>query len=156
MSASGGRQVVMAGGDGGAIGIVRDVAYIRDRIVNVFFYGAPGANDREWVLIDAGLPGTARSVREAARERFGDRPPEAIVLTHGHFDHVGALKSLVDEWDVPVYAHGLEHPYLDGRSSYPPPDPAAGGGMMGAGFVMRGRDKPLLDYWDGEDIGDDT
>jgi uncharacterized cupin superfamily protein len=26
----------------------------------------------------------------------------------------------------------------------------AGGGMMAAEFVLRGRDKPLLDYWDGE------
>lgn len=32
---------------------------------------------------------------------------------------------------------------------------AAGGGMMGAEFVLRGRDKPLLDYWDGEDIGEE-
>jgi uncharacterized cupin superfamily protein len=32
----------------------------------------------------------------------------------------------------------------------------AGGGMMGAKFVMQGRDRPLLDYWDGEDIGDAT
>ena len=31
----------------------------------------------------------------------------------------------------------------------------AGGGMMGAEFVLRGRDKPLLDYWDGEDIGEE-
>lgn len=31
----------------------------------------------------------------------------------------------------------------------------AGGGMMGASFVMQGRDKPLLDYWDGEDIGEE-
>ncbi len=30
----------------------------------------------------------------------------------------------------------------------------AGGGMMGAEFVLRGRDKPLLDYWDGEDTGE--
>jgi uncharacterized cupin superfamily protein len=29
-----------------------------------------------------------------------------------------------------------------------------GGGMMAAEFVLRGRDKPLLDYWDGEDIGE--
>lgn len=31
---------------------------------------------------------------------------------------------------------------------------SAGGGMMGAKFVLRGRDKPLLDYWDGEDTGE--
>ena len=31
----------------------------------------------------------------------------------------------------------------------------AGRGMVSADFVLRGRDKPLLDYWDGEDIGED-
>jgi uncharacterized cupin superfamily protein len=31
----------------------------------------------------------------------------------------------------------------------------AGGGMMGASFVMQGRERPRLDYWDGEDIGED-
>jgi uncharacterized cupin superfamily protein len=30
----------------------------------------------------------------------------------------------------------------------------SGGGMVNAEFVLRGREKPLLDYWDGEDIGD--
>ncbi len=30
----------------------------------------------------------------------------------------------------------------------------ADGGMMSAEFVLRGRDKPLLDYWDGEDTGE--
>ena len=31
----------------------------------------------------------------------------------------------------------------------------AGGGMVNAEFVLRGREKPNLDYWDGEDIGDE-
>ncbi len=31
---------------------------------------------------------------------------------------------------MPVYAHDLEMPYLTGRSKYPPPDPAVGGGAM--------------------------
>jgi glyoxylase-like metal-dependent hydrolase (beta-lactamase superfamily II) len=52
------------------------------------------------------------------------------VLTHGHFDHVGALATLSQEWDVPVYAHPLEHPYLNGTQSYPPADPSVGGGVM--------------------------
>lgn len=30
-----------------------------------------------------------------------------------------------------------------------------GGGMMGAELVMQGREKPRLDYWDGEDIGEE-
>ncbi len=83
-----------------------------------------------WVLIDAGLPGTAGFIRRAAQERFGEHPPAAIVLTHGHFDHVGALDILADDWSVPIYAHPREHPFLNGHQSYAPPDPTVGGGVM--------------------------
>lgn len=31
----------------------------------------------------------------------------------------------------------------------------AGSGMMGADFKVQGRERPLLDYWDGEDIGEE-
>ena len=56
--------------------------------------------------------------------------PGVIVLTHGHFDHVGALEALLRDWDVPVVAHPLEMPFLTGRADYAPPDPAVGGGLM--------------------------
>jgi glyoxylase-like metal-dependent hydrolase (beta-lactamase superfamily II) len=111
--------------------IAEDLAYKRLAIVNVVFFGRPGAGDREWVLIDAGLPGFAGAIKRAAAERFGENSrPAAILMTHGHFDHIGSLETLADDWDAPIYAHLLEQPYLDGQSAYPPPDLTVGGGLM--------------------------
>jgi glyoxylase-like metal-dependent hydrolase (beta-lactamase superfamily II) len=108
-----------------------DLAYKRLTLVNVLFYGLPGSSD--WVLIDAGIPLSAGAIMTAAERRFGSQArPRAIVLTHGHFDHVGSLEALAEVWDVPIFAHSLERPYLDGSAAYPPPDPTVGGGMMAA------------------------
>ena len=111
-----------------------DVGRLPVVMVNVYFVG----DARGWVLIDAGLPFAGRRILRAARERFGDVPPRAIVLTHGHADHVGSLATLLKAWpNVTVYAHEMELPYLTGRSSYPPADPTVGGGLMA-------RTSPLL------------
>lgn len=122
-------SILAEAAEGGALAAAEDVAFLRLLFVNVVLLGQPGAPG--WVLVDAGIGGMAGRIRHAAAERFGEgRPPAAIILTHGHFDHVGSAAELAAEWDVPVYAHPLEMPYLDGRSAYPPPDPTVGGGAM--------------------------
>lgn len=95
--------------------------------VNVYFI----VNNGSWALIDAGLSGSSGKIIKTAEAQFGkNHDPEAIFLTHGHFDHVGAIKNLLPHWNVPVYAHPLETPYLSGKSNYPPADPTVGGGAM--------------------------
>ncbi len=100
---------------------------IKDIFVNMYIV----STDRGWVLLDAGLKTSYPKIKSLAAKLFGkDSRPDAIILTHAHFDHVGSLKSLAEQWDVPVLAHYLELPYLTGQSKYPPADPTTGGGMM--------------------------
>src|SRR6476660_6457719 len=109
------------------IRIAPDIGWLPISFTNTYFVGHPGA---KWVLVDAGLPGWAGEIVEAAEARFGaGERPEGILLTHGHSDHVGSAQVLAEQWDVPIYAHHLELPYLTGRSIYPPSDPTAGGAI---------------------------
>jgi len=103
---------------------------MRTVLVNLYMVAAGG---QKWILIDTGIPGSAQKIMEMAEEIFGaDNPPEAILMTHGHFDHRGSVQALLKHWNVPVFAHHLELPYLQGKENYPDPDPTAGGGLMSA------------------------
>ena len=108
--------------------VTPDVAYYTNQIVNLIMIGQPGGS---WVLVDAGMPKSGEEIIKVEEERFGvDNPPSAIVLTHGHFDHVGSIVDLILEWNVPVYAHPIEFPFLTGEQAYPEPDTSVEGGML--------------------------
>lgn len=99
------------------------------RIVFVNVFGLATANG-SWTLIDSGLPFSAGFIRSWGERTFGG-PASAIVLTHGHFDHVSGAADLAQAWNVPIYAHPLEFPYLTGEKEYPAPDVGAGGSAGG-------------------------
>lgn len=114
---------------GKGIEVLPDLYMFTVQIVNLFFIGYPKTN--KFVVIDAGTPNKAEEIIKAAVKRFGpNAKAEAIILTHGHFDHVGSIIELVQHWNAPVYAHELEMPYLTGEKSYPKPDFTVQGGMV--------------------------
>jgi glyoxylase-like metal-dependent hydrolase (beta-lactamase superfamily II) len=108
--------------------IAPGVRGLRILFVNVFTIANQSGG---WVLVDTGLTMSGGKIKHWAEDHFGKgSKPDAIILTHGHFDHVGTVKELSQDWDVPVYAHPAEFPYLTGHQKYPPPDPGVGGGLM--------------------------
>lgn len=115
---------------GNIFAVAPGVWRLKDIFVNVFII--QNQESTGWILVDAGLKTTGPKIKKMVTEVFGSAgsKPLAIVMTHGHFDHCGSLIDLADEWDVPVYCHHMEMPYLTGLASYPPADPSVGGGMM--------------------------
>lgn len=79
--------------------------------------GPPGPRV-PFTLVDAGYPGYADRVRVSI-ERIGLDPAylAAVVVTHGHVDHVGAIPALLGDLDhaVPVLTSGAESAHVRGE-----------------------------------------
>jgi glyoxylase-like metal-dependent hydrolase (beta-lactamase superfamily II) len=67
--------------------------------------------DGRLLVVDCGVPSSWDSLHDALG-RLGRRPEdvEAVVLTHGHFDHVGFAEKARAELNVPVYVHENDVP----------------------------------------------
>lgn len=118
----------------------------RSVMVNFFIIRA-SPSSQDWILVDAGLKSSPARIELEVKKLFGQViPPRAIVLTHGHFDHIGALPRLQRDWDVPTYAHPRELPYLNQRRLYPSPDPTVGGGMMARTSFLYPKQAPKLPH----------
>jgi len=74
---------------------------------------------RDAVLLDTGLVGETSQICRLIR-RLGLQPDsiKAILLTHGHLDHVGNLAWAKRWTGAPVFAHRAEQAHIDGTIQY--------------------------------------
>ena len=89
-------------------------------------------DDRQCVIIDPG------AMYEREQQRLADfisqehLTPCAILLTHGHFDHVFGLKDAAARWPSPVYMHPKDQSVFESSDAWSkmiglPYEPYAGG-----------------------------
>jgi hydroxyacylglutathione hydrolase len=83
---------------------------------NCFFVRRPESDAA--VVVD---PGEEAGRLIAAMEALGIETLAAILITHTHFDHVGAVKALHDATGAPVYVPELERDQLANINDYLPP-----------------------------------
>ena len=64
--------------------------------------------NKETVIFDPGAQ--AEDIKELIKEE--GLKPVAIVLTHAHGDHIGAVDALREEYNIPMYMNELEKVFL--------------------------------------------
>lgn len=72
-------------------------------------------DDNEAILVDVGMPGQLEAI-QTAMEKAGvpfDHL-KAVILTHQDIDHIGSIEQVLAAKKVPVYAHALDKPYIEG------------------------------------------
>ena len=77
-------------------------------------------NKKEALIFDPG--GEADKLIDWLKQ--SNLTPKAILLTHAHFDHIGAVESIRDTFQIPVYLHPAEKdwlsdPNLNGSALFP-------------------------------------
>lgn len=87
-------------------------------------YIVASENSSDCIIIDPGQDAEEEACRRIAEH---DLHPIAIMLTHGHADHIWNAPQLSDTFDIPVYAHPGDHFMVE--------DPLAGvGPLLGSIF----------------------
>ncbi len=116
------------------------VFILQGMLVNVFLLKG---REGECVLVDSGFSFWRAPIERALGE-LEQRGLKlcAVVVSHGHADHVGTARYFAEKHGVPIYAHRLELPFINGTSSYPPPDATIGGPHAFLSRIVddRGRD----------------
>lgn len=71
-------------------------------------YLAMNETTKEMFIVDP----ADRADRIAQKVQEMGGTPVAVLLTHGHFDHIGAAQALKEKYEIPVYAMEQEAPVL--------------------------------------------
>lgn len=69
-------------------------------------YLVENTDTQEMVIVDPGADGNRIIVAA------GNRKPVAVLLTHGHYDHIGAVDEVCGHYHIPVYIHMSDVPKL--------------------------------------------
>lgn len=64
--------------------------------------------EKQVIIVDPGS-----EVSKIKAEINDDEKVVAVLLTHGHFDHIGAVDEIVDSYNCPVYIHKTEEGLLN-------------------------------------------
>ena len=87
----------------------------------------------EVTIIDAGVSGFYKDInRELAAMGRTPADVRALILTHGHTDHIGFAERLRREWRVPVSVHEADAALARGEV----PNPAKGYGPVKLGPLL--------------------
>lgn len=70
------------------------------------------ADNRDTIIFDPGAePDEIKNIIEA-----NDLKPFAIILTHAHYDHIGAVNEIREAYDIPLYQSSIEKEWLEDAS----------------------------------------
>jgi len=91
--------------------------------LGLYGYGRPG--NRQWIMVDCGvtfagpdLPGVELVLPDISFLAEERRNLKAIIITHAHEDHYGALNDLWPGLNVPVYASPFTAGMLEAKRDY--------------------------------------
>ncbi|MBE5101611.1 MBL fold metallo-hydrolase [Priestia aryabhattai] len=76
-------------------------------------------DDEDVYIIDTGIEKFADDLIKAV---LSIGTPKAILITHGHHDHIEGAAKLVEKFNIPIYAHQKELIYINGEAPYPKKD----------------------------------
>lgn len=99
--------------------VTEEIVLLNLAVVNAFLIGDPLSDGKEFILVDTGLENSYSFIIESVDKYYGkDMKPKGIVITHGHYEHIGSAIKLSEYWDVPIYIHKMELPYIIGEKEY--------------------------------------